>query len=181
MTAFRCTAVHATARGSIFGRVALFSSASCHVCIRVRTQPDDDLCLPLRPLLTRPRVGLVLRADNSGAAQLFLRRESGLPGGDFDLQYTSLVFPAAGGACRAPASQLAVNPTGGALLELSSDDTEEIEFEEPFRFPFFGQVYSSAHVASNGFGASHPRLRQRLPEGVHTIFCFCQLERTIMY
>lgn len=91
-------------------------------------------------------------ADNSGAAQLFIRKESDLPGGDFDLQYSSIVFQAGGGACRAPASQLAVDPTGGALLELNSDDTTEIEFDDGFEFPFFGKNYDSAFVASNGFG-----------------------------
>jgi len=89
--------------------------------------------------------------DNSGAAQLFIRKESDLPGGDFDLQYSSIVFQAGGGACRAPASQLAVDPTGGALLELNSDDTTEIEFDDGFEFPFFGKNYDSAFVASNGF------------------------------
>jgi len=46
---------------------------------------------------------------------------------------------------------------GGADLLLSDDDSREVTFSDGFSFPFFGSVYSSVHISSNGcltFGAA---------------------------
>lgn len=83
---------------------------------------------------------------------------------DFDLAYSTLRYDGSGRyeACRSPASQFPVDPTGGTRLVLGDDDKSTINFARGFRFPFFSALYAAAYVSSNGFvefvdsdGASH--------------------------
>jgi len=44
------------------------------------------------------------------------------------------------------------NPTGSAqAMQLGDDDSQEVSFSSGFLFPFFGTVYSSVYVGSNGY------------------------------
>jgi hypothetical protein len=88
--------------------------------------------------------------DNHGANVLTSSRS---PPAEFPLDYTTLTFSPINGyaACRAPATRLPVDPTGGELVFLSTDASRRFGFKRGMTFPLLGETYSRFYIGSNGY------------------------------
>ena len=80
---------------------------------------------------------------------------SGIGDNSFDLEYKTLVFTPGNAnsfylACVQDADEFEVDPAGAIEVFLSDDDAREIPLNDNF-IPFFGQLYNSIFIGSNGY------------------------------